>query len=114
VKRFILGTLVVFWLVVAGGARVASQTGYQFEPETKALLVRMIQKEPGACVDLVEQAESLAGLREALIERVRTKYRAAKIVEAARALRDLGLSEDMTLREIKEAADAIAEEGGGQ
>jgi len=74
----------------------------------------MIQREPRTCVDLIEQSDSVEELRGALIERVQTTYRAVKMVEAARALRDLGLPEEMTLRELNEAAEAIETDEDGR
>jgi len=67
----------------------------------------MMQADPAVCVELIEEAQSLTDLREALVETVRTRYRTVKIVEAARALRELDLSEEMTLRELEETAAAL-------
>jgi hypothetical protein len=103
--------LALFTLVLVAGDAAVSQTGFKFEPDTRARLIRMIHREPAACVGLIERAESLVGLRDALAERVRAEFTNARIVEAARALEDLGLSEDMTLRELREAADAVEAEG---
>lgn len=113
-KRYLLGILVPFCVVVAIGAIGLSQTGFQFDPELRTRLEKMIRTEPAACVDLIEQAESLEELRLTLAERVQTTYRGVKMVEAARALRDLGLPEDMTLGELKEAAEAIETDEGGR
>lgn len=106
-KRNIIVALTLFTLIVVAGGAGVSQTGFKFEPDTRARLIRMIHRGPVACVDLIERAESLTGLREALVERLQTEYRRMKIVEAARALSDLDLSEDMTLRELREAAEAV-------
>jgi hypothetical protein len=99
---------------MALGVIGVSQTVFKFEPELRLRLERMIRSEPSACVELIEQSGSLEELREALIERVQTTYRAVKVVEAARALRELDLPEEMTLRELKEVADAIETDGAGQ
>jgi hypothetical protein len=107
VKRNTLGALALFTLIIVAGDAGVSQTSFKFEPNTRARLLRMMHREPAACVDLIERAESLAGFREALVQRVQTEFTNTRIVEAARALEDLDLSEDMTLRELKEAADAI-------
>ena len=111
-KRHIVATLALFALVVAAGDTGVSQTGFQFQPGTRTRLARMIQQEPDACVDLIEQAESIEELRQALVDRVSTQYRATKILEAARALRHLDLPEETTLGEILEAAAAITMEAG--
>ena len=112
-KRHLLGVLVPFCVVVTIGGIGVSQTVFRFEPELRARLERMIQREPETCVDLIEQAESLEELRAILVERVQTTYRAVKMVEAARALRDLGLPEEMTLRELEEAAEAVEMDEAG-
>ena len=106
-KRNMPVALALLILVFVAGDAAVSQTGFKFEPDTKARLIRMIHREPAVCVDLIEEAGSLAGLREALAERLQVEFTNARIVEAARALEDLGLSEDMSLRELKEVADAI-------
>lgn len=106
-RRHLLRVLAPLCLVMAIGGIGVSQTGFRFDPELRVRLERMIRREPAACVDLIEQSESLGELRETLVERVQTTYRAVKVVEAVRALRDLDLPEEMTLRELKEAADAI-------
>ena len=102
----------LFALVVVVVTSGVSQAGFQFQPETRARLVRMVHEEPAACVDLIEQAESIEGLRQTLVDRVDTKYQAVKLVEAARALRCVDLPEQTTLREILEAADVVAMEAG--
>lgn len=109
-RRQFFGALALFTLIVIAGDAGVSQTGFKFESDTRARLIRMIHREPTACVDLIERAESLAGLRDALVKRLRTQYTRMKIVEAARTLRDLDLSEDMTLRELREAAGAVEPE----
>jgi len=111
VKRNMLVALALLLLVLVAGDAAVSQTGYKFEPDTRVRLIRMIHREPAACVDLIERAESLVELRDALAERVRVEFTNARIVEAARALEDLNLSEEMTLRELREAADAVEVEG---
>ncbi len=112
--RYRVGTVfVLLAVVVAAMSSGVSQTGFQFQPETRARLIRMLQEEPEACVGLVEQSGSMEELRQTLVARVDTKYRAAKLVEAARALRCVALPEETTLREILDAADAVAMEGGG-
>jgi len=111
VKRHLLGILVPFCVVVAVGGHGISQTGFSFEPELRVRLERMIQREPGACVDLIEQAESVEQLRQTLVERVQTTYKAVKVVEAVRALKDLDLPDEMTLQELREAAEAVEAAG---
>jgi len=74
-------------------------------------LEKMIQREPGVCIDLIEQAESVEQLRERLVERVQTTYKAVKVAEAVRALKDLGLPDEMTLQELRESAEAAAADG---
>jgi hypothetical protein len=112
VKRNILGALALFSLIVVAGDAGVCQTGFKFEPDTRARLMRMIHREPAACVDLIERAESLVGLRQALVQRVEAEFTNERIIEAVRALKDLGLSEEMTLRELREAADAAELEAG--
>ena len=97
-------------LIVAAAGIAMSQTGFTFEPEMRARLIRMVQKNPDQCVALIEQAESLDALRQTLIEQVRTQYSAAKIIEAARALRETDLSGEMTLRELQETAKTLETE----
>jgi hypothetical protein len=97
-------------LIVAAAGIAMSQTGFTFEPEMRARLIRMVQKNPDQCVALIEQAESLDALRQTLIEQVRTQYTAAKIIEAARALRETDLSGEMTLRELQETAKTLETE----
>ena len=113
-RRHILRGLVLCCIVAAVSDIGASQTSFRFDPELKARLARMIRRDPGACVELIEESESLEELRQSLVERVRTKYRAVKVVEAVRALRDLDLPEDMTLRELRETAEAIEMERDGR
>jgi tellurite resistance protein len=102
----------LFALAVVVVTSGVSQAGFQFQPETRARLIRMLREEPEACVDLIEQAVSIEELRQALVDRVDTKYQAVKLVEAARALRCVDLPEETTLREILDAADAVATEAG--
>jgi hypothetical protein len=111
--RYRVGTVIVlFGLAVAAVSSGVSQTGFQFQPDTRARLIRMLQEEPDACVALIEQSGSIEELRQMLVDRVDTKYQAVKLVEAARALRCVDLPEGTTLREILEAADAVATEAG--
>ncbi len=110
-KRHLLWILVPFCVVVVICGHGISQAGFSFEPELRVRLERMIQREPGACVDLIEQAESVEQLRQALVERVQTTYRALKVAEAVRALKDLDLPDEMTLQELREAAEAMETDG---
>ena len=113
-RRHFLRVLVPLCLAMAMGGMGVSQTVFKFDPELRLRLERMIGREPSACVELIEQCESLEELRQGLVERVQTTYRAVKMVEAVRALRGLDLPEEMTLRELKEAAAAIETDGAGR
>jgi len=111
--RYRVGTgFVLFALVVAAVTSGVSQVGFRFQPDTRARLMGMLREEPDVCVELIERAGSIGELRQALIDRMDTKYAGMKLVEAARALRCVDLPEETTLRQILEAADAVPQETG--
>jgi hypothetical protein len=111
-KQHVLGVLVLLALTLVAVDSGVTQAGFTFQPETRVRVMRMVQEESEACVSLIEEAGSIEELRQALVDRVDTKYRAVKLVEAACALRCLDLPEETTLREILDAADVVAMEAG--